>query len=91
MYCGGASVGLNANAKHVVCFENNKKVVELLQTLRFFSEKLIIDKIERFINKFKLSDTFNNGYNMYRKYIQGNNGLNSLMLKDIQNYVVFIT
>ncbi|GHT16264.1 hypothetical protein AGMMS49573_05390 [Endomicrobiia bacterium] len=75
MCCGGASVGLNVNAKYVICFDNNKKVIELLKTLSFLSEKLIIDKMEGFINTFKLSDTFNNGYDMYRKYIQGNNGL----------------
>ncbi|MDR1695232.1 MAG: Dam family site-specific DNA-(adenine-N6)-methyltransferase [Endomicrobium sp.] len=75
MCCGGASVGLNANAKYVVCFDNNKKVVELLQTLRFLSEKRIVDKVEEFIKEFKLSDSFKNGYEIYRKYIQGNNGL----------------
>lgn len=75
MCCGGASVGLNANAKYVMCFDNNKKVIDLLQTLRFLAEKIIVDKVEEFINTFKLSDTFNNGYDTYRKYIQGNNGL----------------
>jgi DNA adenine methylase Dam len=75
MCCGGASVGLNANAKYVICFDSNSKVIELLQTLRFLSEKKIVDKVEEFINEFNLSDTFNKGYDVYRKYIQGNNGL----------------
>ena len=75
MCCGGASVGLNANAKYVVCFDNNKKVVDLLQTLYFLTEKTIVDKVEEFINEFNLSDTYNKGYDIYRKYIQGNNGL----------------
>ncbi|MDR3306577.1 MAG: Dam family site-specific DNA-(adenine-N6)-methyltransferase [Endomicrobium sp.] len=75
MCCGGASVGLNVNAKYVICFDNNKKVIELLQTLRFLSEKSIVDRVEEFINTFNLSDTFNKGYDIYRKYIEGNNGL----------------
>jgi DNA adenine methylase Dam len=75
MCCGGASVGLNANAKYVICFDNNKKVIDLLQTLRSLSEKNIVEKVEEFINEFNLSDTYNKGYDIYRKYIQGNNGL----------------
>ncbi|MDR2425961.1 MAG: Dam family site-specific DNA-(adenine-N6)-methyltransferase [Endomicrobium sp.] len=75
MCCGGASVGLNVNAKYVICFDNNKKVIDLLQTLSFLSEKTIVDKVEEFINEFNLSDNYNKGYAIYRKYIRDNNGL----------------
>jgi len=75
--CGGASVGLNVvdRAKEVVCLDINKEVVYILQTLLLFPEKSIITKVEDIIKEFGLSDTFNNGYEEYKKYIDGNNGL----------------
>lgn len=73
--CGGASIGLNAKANEVICVDINNNVIELLRTLKFFSEKTIIDKIEAIIKEYGLSDTFNNGYEKYKKFIVGNNGL----------------
>jgi site-specific DNA-adenine methylase len=35
MFCGGVSVRLNVNAEYVVCFDNNKKVVEPYKLLTF--------------------------------------------------------
>jgi DNA adenine methylase/adenine-specific DNA-methyltransferase len=75
--CGGASVGLNVadRAEEVVCLDINKEVICILQTLLLFPEKSIITKVEDIIKKFGLSDSFNNGYEKYKKYIDGNNGL----------------
>jgi DNA adenine methylase/adenine-specific DNA-methyltransferase len=75
--CGGATVGLNAvdMANEVVCLDINKDVINLLQTLSLFPENSIITKIEAIIKEFKLSDTYHNGYEKYKKYIDGNNGL----------------
>lgn len=74
--CGGATVGLNVldRAKEVVCLDINKELIELLQTIQMYSEQNIVMKIEDIINKFNLSDTYNNGYDIYKNYIEGNNG-----------------
>lgn len=75
--CGGGSVGLNVlnNASEVVCLDINKEVITLLQTLLLYPEKAIINKMESIINEYGLSDSFHNGYDKYKEYIDGNNGL----------------
>ncbi|WP_413854059.1 DNA adenine methylase, partial [Candidatus Ruminimicrobium bovinum] len=47
--CGGASVGLNVKANSVVCIDINSYVIDLLRTLKFYSEKTIINKVENII------------------------------------------
>ena len=89
--CGGASVGLNviSNTQEVICLDINKSVIELLQTLQMFSEKSIVSKVEEIIKDFGLSDTFNNGYDVYKKYVQGNNGFknyNKAGYEKLRNY-----
>lgn len=75
--CGGGSVGLNVlnNASEVICLDINKEVITLLQTLLLYPEKAIINKMESIINEYGLSDSFHNGYDKYKEYIDGNNGL----------------
>lgn len=75
--CGGGSVGLNVlnRANEVVCLDINKEVITLLQTLLLYPEKAIINKIENIITEYGLSDSFHNGYDQYKNYIDGNNGL----------------
>ena len=69
LFCGGATVGLNvlSRSKEVVCLDINESVIHLLQTLQLFSESNLILKIEEIIEKFNLSDTYNKGYDIYRK------------------------
>lgn len=89
--CGGASVGLNVlnRSKEVICLDVNKNVIELLQTLQMFSEESIVAKVEQIIKDFNLSDTFNNGYDVYKKYVEGNNGFknyNKIGYEKLRNY-----
>lgn len=37
--CGGASVGINASAKQILCIDSNIAVIELLRTLQHMSER----------------------------------------------------
>ena len=78
--CGGATVGLNVVdiSNEVICLDIKKEVIELLQTLLLFPEKTIVTKIEEIIKKYELSDTFNNGYDIYKKNLDGNNGLKNI-------------
>lgn len=73
--CGGCSVGINVNANKVICIDNNKRVIELLKTLQYYSYDMIIQKLENIMNNFGLSNSYMLGYDSYREYIQGNNGL----------------
>ena len=63
------------NANKVICIDNNKRVIELLKTLQYYSYDMIIQKLENIMNNFGLSNSYMLGYDSYREYIQGNNGL----------------
>ncbi|MDR1027592.1 MAG: Dam family site-specific DNA-(adenine-N6)-methyltransferase [Rickettsiales bacterium] len=73
--CGGASVGLNVEADQIICLDINNEVIDLLRTIKLFPEEQIISIIETLIKNFGLSDTFSEGYDPYKKHIDGNNGL----------------
>jgi DNA adenine methylase Dam len=74
--CGGASVGLNVLpfSNEVICIDINKDVIDILKTLKLFSENIIVGKIESIIKEFGLSDTHTNGYEAYKNYVKGNDG-----------------
>lgn len=77
LFCGGATVGFNVDAKHVVLIDGNRKVINLLKTLAVEKIEKIISEIEKIINKYNLSYSLKNTYTFYRKngYVIGNNGL----------------
>lgn len=73
--CGGASVGINADAKKIICVDSNPYVINLLQTLYKTEEKEILTKLDGIISHFNLSDSFHKGYSYYKNFVIGNNGL----------------
>jgi DNA adenine methylase len=77
LFCGGATVGFNVNAKHIILIDSNPRVILLLKTLAEYSIEKIIKNIEYLIEKYKLSYSYKYGYEYYRKsgYVEGNNGL----------------
>lgn len=77
LFCGGATVGFNVNAKHIILIDANKKVINLLKTLAVENIDKIIKEIENNICKYNLSYSFKKTYAYYRKegYVVGNNGL----------------
>lgn len=77
LFCGGATVGFNVNAKHVVLIDGNKRVINLLKTLANKNIDKIIKEIENIISKYNLSYSLKNTYAFYRRegYVVGNNGL----------------
>jgi len=87
--CGGASVGLNVKANNIVCIDINSYVIDLLRTLKIYSERTIINKIETIINEYNLSDSYHKGYSAYKDYVIGNNGLkgfNKTGYTELRNY-----
>ena len=75
--CGSSTVGINALdiSNEVICLDINMHVINLLQTLLLFSESSILSKVEDIINTFELSNSYHFGYEIYKDYIKGNNGL----------------
>lgn len=77
LFCGGATVGFNVDAEHVILIDRNPKVINLLKTLATEDIKKIIKGIELNIKKYNLSYSLKKTYTYYRKngYVIGNNGL----------------
>lgn len=78
LFCGGATVGLNTNAKKVIFVDNNEKVINLLIFLSKQDFEDFIHKCESQIEKYNLSYSYKFGYKFYRnqcKDANANNGL----------------
>lgn len=65
LFCGGANVGVNVNANKVLCYDNNKDLIELFNYLKGKTFLEVNEKIESIISKFSLSYSYLNGYEYY--------------------------
>ena len=77
LFCGGATVGLNVNAKKVIFIDNNINVINLLKHLSKYDLEIILFRLEILIAEYKLSYSAKFGYKKYRAGIEkgDNNGL----------------
>ncbi|MDR2962294.1 MAG: Dam family site-specific DNA-(adenine-N6)-methyltransferase [Bacteroidales bacterium] len=73
--CGGCSVGLNVNARNIICYDKNDHVINLLKTLKKFDTNSILETIEQIIVDFGLSYSDKYGCDEYKEYVKDNNGL----------------
>ncbi|WP_161937612.1 DNA adenine methylase, partial [Mycoplasmopsis gallinarum] len=81
LFCGGATVGLNVNARKVIFVDKDERIINLLIFLskQIFEQFLL--KCEEIIDKYSLSYSYKNGYKFYRNMCKDentNNGLNKL-------------
>jgi len=65
VFSGGANVGINANAKNIICIEKNKYVVELLELIQKNNFEDLNQKIIDIIDDFGLSQSYIKGYEFY--------------------------
>lgn len=78
LFCGGATVGLNTNAKKVIFVDSNERIINLLMYLSKQDFKSLLKRIELIINKYSLSYSYKYGYSVYRNQCndqKDNNGL----------------
>jgi DNA adenine methylase Dam len=78
LFCGGATVGLNADAEKVIFVDNNIKVINLLKCLATQNFDNFLLSCEALIEKYGLSYSYKNGYRIYRLKCSSrtdNNGL----------------
>lgn len=78
LFCGGATVGLNVEAKKVYFIDSNERVINLLIYLSKQTFEEFLCKIEQVINAYGLSYSYKNGYTQYRAKCSNskdNNGL----------------
>ena len=75
LFTGGATVAINLIAKNIIAIDNNPKIINLLKFLKSQEYTKLIQLIDDTIEEFNLSNSYKNGYDFYREYVEGNNGL----------------
>ena len=65
-FCGGGNVGVNINAKKVIAVDKEKYLINVLNLFKNYSYTESIDKLDNIIEKYKLSNTYINGYDYYK-------------------------
>ena len=75
LFSGGATVGFNVNAKKIILIDSNEKIVNLLIYLASSEFELLLKELEKLIKKYNLSYSAKYGYEKYKLFIDGNNGL----------------
>ncbi len=65
MFSGGTNVGVNVNASKIICVDKQNEIIRIMQLFKKYEEGYIVDKLEKMIEKYKLSNSLLNGYEMY--------------------------
>lgn len=81
LFCGGATVGINAKAKQIIFNDNIEQLIGLYNAFAQNSLEDIISHIENRINEYGLSETNEEGYYNFREfYNQNQNPLDVFVL-----------
>ncbi len=73
IFCGGANVAINVNAKNIVCIDINKKIIDLYNYFLTKNSEYLCEEISDIIKHYKLSNSNLNGYEYYNA--NSSNGL----------------
>ena len=65
LFSGGGNVGVNINAKKIVCVDKQKEIIRVMDLFMKYDVLYIIDKLEKIIDKYSLSNSLLNGYELY--------------------------
>lgn len=77
LFCGGATVGINVKCRKIIFIDSDRNVINLLKYLSKTSFNKLIRSLHELIFKYKLSNSYLNGYSSYKNLYQTNlnNGL----------------
>ena len=103
LFCGGCNVGINVNAKKIVCNDIENHVISLLNYFKNNDLDNVINNIEKKIIEYGFSETSKNGYEYYGtnssdgvanynkdKYIKLRNDYNNNQNNDLLFYLTVI-
>ncbi|MGL4669737.1 MAG: DNA adenine methylase [Methanobacteriaceae archaeon] len=65
LFCGGANVAINLNAKNIFCFDNNKPLIDLFNFIKNNEFDYLLNELNFIIDEYSLSNTYKNGYDFY--------------------------
>lgn len=101
MFCGGANVGINVNSKHVIYNDINEKLIGLFRVFSKYPAKTLQQKVETLIERYDLSDSDRNGYEIYgcnstdglgnynkERFLRLRDDFNKLPAKDDNYYIM---
>ena len=104
LFSGGSNVGVNVNAKRIVCVDKQKEIIRVMELFKKYEDGYIIDKLEKIIDKYELSNSLLNGYEMYNcssdkglgsynksKYTELRNNYNNIKSDSIEKDFLFLT
>ncbi|TAE00809.1 MAG: DNA adenine methylase [Bacteroidetes bacterium] len=81
LFAGGCNVGINVNAKKIICNDNLKFLIEMYRQFQIFDFTEILQHIENQINSFNLSLINEDAYKKFRQhYNQHKNPLDLFVL-----------
>ena len=103
LFSGGANVGVNVNAKRIVCVDKQKEIIRVMNLFKKYEDGYIIDTLEKLIDKYELSNSLLNGYEIYNctsdkglgsynknKYMQLRNDYNKIKNDSIEKDFLFL-
>lgn len=104
LFSGGSNVGVNVNAKRIVCVDKQKEIIRVMNLFKKYEYGYIIDKLEKIIDKYELSNSLLNGYEIYHctsnkglgsynknKYVKLRNDYNNVKHDSIEKDFLFLT
>lgn len=104
LFSGGSNVGVNVNAKRIVCVDKQKEIIRVMDLFKKYEDGYIIDKLEKIIDKYELSNSLLNGYEIYHctsdkglgsynknKYVELRNDYNNMKYDSIEKDFLFLT
>lgn len=104
LFSGGANVGVNVNAKRIVCVDKQKEIIRVMDLFKKYEDGYIIDKLEKIIDKYNLSNSLLNGYETYKctsdkglgsynksKYLDLRTDYNSIIEDSVEKDFLFLT
>ena len=65
IFCGGANVGINIHANHIIYNDNNQYLIGLYKVFSKYDYETIKRRVDKIISEYGLSDSTKNGYSFY--------------------------
>lgn len=65
IFSGGGNVGINIDAKRVICVDKNDKLISLFKYLQGEEYYHLVNHLDSLIDNYSLSNTYKNGYEFY--------------------------
>ena len=93
LFCGGGNVAINVQANKIACFDQQKEVIDFLQTCSNRKSQIMVKSIKAIIKKYGLSKINRKGFFKLRSdYNNGNNNWDmfyTLICYAFNNYIRF--